>query len=131
LILLDTHALLWLAAVPSRLSRKAAAAIRRALRSGGLGLASISLWEIAMLLARGRLRFPGTVEGALGSLLAVTGVTIREITPAIAALATQFPEEFSRDPADRLIAATARAEDLPLVTSDRLLRASPLLRTVW
>jgi PIN domain nuclease of toxin-antitoxin system len=84
-----------------------------------------------MLLARGRLRFPGTVEGALGSLLAVTGVTIREITPAIAALATQFPEEFSRDPADRLIAATARAEDLPLVTSDRLLRASPLLRTVW
>jgi PIN domain nuclease of toxin-antitoxin system len=131
LILLDTHVLLWLAAEPKRLSKRAAAAIRRSLRSGGLGLASISLWEIAMLLTQGRVRFPGTVETALESLIRTTGVTVREISPSIAALATQFPEDFSKDPADRLIAATARADDLAFVTSDERLRASPLLRTIW
>ena len=49
MILLDTHVLLWLAAEPARLSRAAASAIRRALRSGGIAIASISLWEIAAL----------------------------------------------------------------------------------
>ena len=49
----------------------------------------------------------------------------------IAALATQFPEDFPRDPADRLIAATARAEGLTLVTRDERIRASALVRTVW
>jgi PIN domain nuclease of toxin-antitoxin system len=58
-ILLDTHVLLWLAAEPSRLSRTATAAIRRALRSGGIAIASISLWEIAV---QGRLRARGTTE---------------------------------------------------------------------
>src|SRR2546422_10299277 len=53
------------------------------------------------------------------------------ITPEIAALATQFPDEYSRDPADRLIGATARAEGVPLVTRDENIRRSTLLRTIW
>ena len=131
MILLDTHVLLWLGAEPKRLSRAAAAAIRRSLRSGGIGIASISLWEIAMLLATGRLRAPGTTEHAIGLLIEKTGVALLEITPDVAALATQFPESFPRDPADRLIAATARARSLPLVTADDRIRESPLLRTIW
>jgi len=59
------------------------------------------------------------------------GVTIREITPAVAALATHLPEDFPRDPADRLIAATARAEGLGLVTRDAGLRESRLVETIW
>lgn len=58
-------------------------------------------------------------------------MTIKEITPTIAALATQFPDVFPADPADRLIAATARAEALVLVTRDARLRASRLVKTVW
>jgi PIN domain nuclease of toxin-antitoxin system len=130
-ILLDTHVLLWLAAEPARLSRSAAAAIRRALRSGGIAIASISLWEIAALFARGRLRARGTTEASLEAILKATGVSLREITPTIAALATQFPDDFSADPADRLIAATARAEGLSLVTRDERMRSSALVRTVW
>jgi PIN domain nuclease of toxin-antitoxin system len=130
-ILLDTHVLLWLAAEPARLSRAAASAIRRALRSGGIAIASISLWEIAALFARGRLRSRGTTEASLETILKATGVSIREITPTIAALATQFPADFSADPADRLIAATARAEGLTLVTRDERMRSSALVRTVW
>jgi PIN domain nuclease of toxin-antitoxin system len=61
----------------------------------------------------------------------VEGVTVRPITPEIAALATQFPDDYPRDPADRLIGATARAEGLTLVTRDERIRRSPLIRTVW
>lgn len=131
MILLDTHVLLWLAAEPARLSRAAASAIRRSLRSGGIAIASISLWEIAVLFAKGRLRARGTTEASLESILKATGVSVREITPTIAALATQFPADFSADPAARLIAATARAEGLTLVTRDERLRSSAVVRTVW
>ena len=131
MILLDTHALAWLAGDPKRLSARARSAIRRAIASDGIAISSISVWELASLFARGRLRSPGTTESAVAEILDSTGVTIREITPAIAALATQFPESYPGDPADRLIGATARAENLPLVTRDEHLRASPLLRCVW
>jgi PIN domain nuclease of toxin-antitoxin system len=130
-ILLDTHVLLWLAAEPARLSRAAASAIRRALRSGGIAIASISLWEIAALFAKGRLRSRGTTEASVDAILNATGVSLREITPTIASLATQFPANFSADPVDRLIAATARAEGLTLVTRDERIRSSALVRTVW
>jgi PIN domain nuclease of toxin-antitoxin system len=60
-----------------------------------------------------------------------TGAVVREISPEVAALAAQFPEGYSRDPADRLIGATARAHGMPLVTRDETMRASPLLQTIW
>jgi len=61
----------------------------------------------------------------------IEGVTIKPITPEIAALATQFPNDYPHDPADRLIGATARAEGLALVTRDENIRRSPLLKTIW
>ncbi len=131
MILLDTHVLLWLSAEPKKLSRSAASAIRRSLRSGGIGIASISLWEIAMLLESGRLRAPGTNEHAIALLLEKTGAAALEITPEVAALAVQFPESFPGDPADRLIAATARARSIPLLTADERIRSSPLVKTIW
>lgn len=129
--LLDTHVLVWMAAEPRRLSRKATAAIRRGLSAGGLGVASISLWELAQLFTRGRLRRSGTVEASVEELVRETRVTVREITPTIAALASQLPPDFPGDPADRLVAATAMAEGAWLVTSDERIRACPLVRTLW
>ena len=129
MILLDTHVLFWAVDDSKSLSRKAASEIRRARRDGGIAISAISIWELASLLARGTIQGYGSVESSLKLLL--EGVTIRPITPEIAALATQFPDDFSRDPADRLIGATARAEGLTLVTRDETIRRSPLLRTVW
>jgi PIN domain nuclease of toxin-antitoxin system len=63
--------------------------------------------------------------------LLVEDVVVRPITPEIAALAAQFPDDYSRDPADRLIGATARAEGLTLITRDEKIRRSPLLKTLW
>ena len=131
MIVLDTHALLWLCLEPRRLSAPAAAAIRGALAAGGIAIASITLWEIAMLIALGRLTPRGTAETWLAELVRRSGVIVREITPAVAALATHFPADFPADPADRLIAGTARAEGVALVTRDTALRRSALLTTVW
>ena len=128
-ILLDTHVLVWTVADSRRLSRRAADAVRRAHREGGLAISAITLWELASLLARGRIQAYGTVDSSVRLL--VEGVTVKAITPEIAALATQFPDEYSRDPADRLIGATARAEGVALVTRDENIRRSALLRTIW
>jgi PIN domain nuclease of toxin-antitoxin system len=130
-ILLDTHALLWLVAEPARLSRAATEAVRGARSTGGLAIASITLWELAMLYVRGHVRGHGTVDASIRQVVDAARVSVREITPVIAALSVQFPDDFPQDPADRLIAATARAEGLTLVTRDERIRASALVRTVW
>jgi PIN domain nuclease of toxin-antitoxin system len=84
-----------------------------------------------MLISLGRLSVHGSSESWIRDLLERSGAVVKEITPTIAALATQFADAFPADPADRLIAATARAERLPLVSRDAKIRASNLVRTVW
>ena len=69
MILLDTHVLLWLCLEPRRLSRAATTAIKQAISSGGIAIASISLWEIAMLIALRRLSVRGTPETWISVLL--------------------------------------------------------------
>ena len=129
MIVLDTHVLLWAVADSKKLSRAADAAIRRSRQADGVAISAITLWELASLVARGRVRDYGTVENSVNRL--IEGVTIKPITPEIAALATQFPNDYPHDPADRLIGATARAEGLALVTRDENIRRSPLLKTIW
>lgn len=128
-ILLDSHVLIWAVADSRRLSKAAASAIRRARRGDGLAVSSITAYEVAWQIASGRIQGFGTVEASV--LRFLEGVTIRPITPEIAALATQFPESYPRDPADRIIGATARAEGMTLVTRDEKIRRSSLLKTVW
>jgi len=128
-ILLDTHVLFWAGGQSHLLSKNAARAIRRARRSDGVAISAISIWELALLFSRGKIQGSGTIEASLRDLL--EGVTVLPITPEIAALTTQFPDDYPRDPADRIIGATARAEEMTLVTRDKRIRRSPLVRTVW
>lgn len=130
MILLDTHVVVWAAIEPKRLSRTAASTLLRA-RTGGLAMSSISLWEMASLFARGRIETYGTIEASVRQVLETVGVIVKSITPEIAILATQFPDSYSRDPADRLIGATARAEGIALITQDERIRRSSLLKTIW
>jgi len=130
-ILLDTHVLLWLAIEPKRLTAPAKHAIRSATRSGGLAVASITLWEMAMLFARGRVRARGTVEASVRLIVDSTGVLVRDLSVSVAALAVQLHSDFPDDPADRLIAATAIHEGLSLVTRDERIRRTGLVKTIW
>jgi PIN domain nuclease of toxin-antitoxin system len=130
-ILLDTHVLVWAAIEPSRLSRAATSALRRAKSSDGLAIASVSLWEIASLFARRRIQAYSTVEASVRQVLESVGVVVKPLTVEVAVLATQFAEDYPRDPADRIIGATARAEGMLLVTHDERIRDCPLLRTIW
>ena len=129
MILLDTHVLFWAGGQSHLLSKDASSAIRRARRGTGVAASAISIWELALLFSRGKIQGSGTIEASIRELL--EGVTVLPITPEVAALATQFPDDYPHDPVDRLIGATARAEGMTLVTRDERIRTSPLVRTVW
>jgi PIN domain nuclease of toxin-antitoxin system len=129
LILLDTHVLIWAVDDSKRLSRAAASAIRRARRHGGIAVSAITVWELASMLARGRIRRYGTIESSLKMLL--EDVVVLPITNEICALGAQLPSDYPGDPSDRIIGGTARAESLTLITHDEKIRKSPLLKTVW
>jgi PIN domain nuclease of toxin-antitoxin system len=89
----------------------------------------MTLFEVATLFVRGRLQQVGTVEQAVTGL--IEGTTVLPVTPAIAAIAAGFPRQFPGDPGDRLIAATAIAHGLALVTADVAIRQSRHVRTIW
>jgi PIN domain nuclease of toxin-antitoxin system len=129
MILLDTHALLWMASDPDRLSKRAREAIRESRQSSEIAIATITLWELAWLAQNGRIVVPGSVESFVRETIA--RVVLRPETPEIAALAVRLPERFPRDPSDRLIAATAMIEGAALVTADTRIRQSKVLNTVW
>ena len=129
MILLDTHALVWAARDPAKLSKPAADAIRMAGENGGLAISAITLWELAWLATHGRLNFTGTVDDFIEKISSRTA--IRPITPRIAVLASQLPAIYSRDPSDRLIGGTALAEGIALVTKDRTIRDCKQIKTIW
>lgn len=129
MILLDTHVLVWLQREPRKLSRAAESAIRRAQLGGGLAVSAATVVELAGLLSRGRVRTTGTVEWTLREF--VEGMRVLPLTIEIAAATTYLPPDFPSDPMDRIIAATARAENLALVTADQRILGCPLLKTIW
>ena len=131
MILLDTHVVFWAAAEPKRLSRNAARAIEKASRAGGLWVSSVTLYELAGLVKSGRIRGGGAPQDVVEAIVGAVRAGIHEITPEIAVLAQHLPDDFPRDPMDRLIAATAQALRIPLVTRDERMLDSPSLETIW
>ena len=119
LLLLDTHVWLWLVAGSGDLSTEARHTIERAAAAGTLRIAAISLWEIALLASRGRIVLGKSAGSWLEEALVHPGPAIDPLSPQIAIESYALPDVFHRDPADRLIVATARVANAILMTRDQ------------
>lgn len=117
MIVLDTHIWVWWVQEDMRLTQPQRDAIL-ANEDDIIGVSAISCWEIAKLVEHGKLELSADVTTRLEEALSYPGIQVLALTPEIAVESTQLPGEFHRDPADQLIAATARTYDCPLVTSD-------------
>ncbi|MCI0572292.1 MAG: type II toxin-antitoxin system VapC family toxin [Myxococcaceae bacterium] len=127
-IVLDTHALVWWATEDSKLGKKVRTALERSPR---IGVAAISLWELAMLVERGRLRLDRPVVSWLREALELPRVELVPITPDVAVTAVKLRGEGVVDPADALIAATAIVHRASLATRDESLRRVKELSWLW
>lgn len=131
MIALDTHALVWWATGDPGLSAKAKAAINRELNGGEILVSAISAWEIAMLVEREKLVLSMDVGSWLATVQAIEAVHLVPVDPEIAVKSVELPGEFHKDPADRMIVATARKFAVPLVTKDEKIRAYAHVKTIW
>lgn len=131
-ILLDTHALIWWVSEPERVPAKARRLIDAAVEATDpIAVSSISLWEIAMLVARQRLVFSIHVDTWIASVEALQFLTFVSVDNRIAVRAVQLADFPYRDPADRMIVATALGMGATLLTADARLRAYPIVKTIW
>jgi PIN domain nuclease of toxin-antitoxin system len=129
-ILVDTHVVVWLALDQTQLSKNARAAIDDARRNGdGLAISDITLLELATLSSKGRIRLNISLESFLREIEA--RFTILPISGRACVRALGLPAAYPKDPADRIIAGTALAEGLSLLTADRAIRRSRALPTMW
>jgi PIN domain nuclease of toxin-antitoxin system len=130
-VLLDTHALLWWLTDERRLSQAQRESLEIATRSGErLGLSVICFWEIAKLLERGRLRLPRSADQLFEELETHPELDIYPLTPRISLESTRLGPRFHADPADQIIAATARVHGLRLVTADDRIRRSGVVAVI-
>ena len=130
LILVDTHVVVWLAFDQNQISKKARATIDQARDLGdGLAISDITLLEVGTLASRGRIQLGITLESFLQEIEA--RFVVLPITGRACARAMGFPASYPKDPADRIIGATALVEGLSLITADREIRRSRLVPTIW
>jgi PIN domain nuclease of toxin-antitoxin system len=130
LILLDTHVVLWLLTDPVRLSKAARAAIDDVRRNGGgLAICGITLLEIANANLNGRISLTMSLESFLKDV--EERFVVLPISARACARTLTLPAGYPKDPADRVIGATALVEGMGLVTADREIRRAKVVKTIW
>jgi PIN domain nuclease of toxin-antitoxin system len=118
-LLLDTCAAIWFAD-DQPMSSAATQAMNRSFASAvSVFVSPISAWEIGILVSRGRMRFPVPPQSWFERLRSTEGIALAELSPQILIASSFLPGGAPRDPADRILAATAREFGYTLVTRDR------------
>lgn len=130
LILLDTHVVIWLAQDYQHISAKAWSEIENARRKNrGLAISDITLLEVARLASHGSIDLIPNAETVMTEI--ERHFVVLPITVNIALQAFALPANYPKDPADRIIGATALIEDIPLLTADREIRKARAFPTIW
>ena len=131
MILMDTCAILWDALEPQQITPYALEAINKADTHNALIISDISIWEISILIKKGRIEVSASPANFINLFLQSRNVSIISISPEIAELSVNFGRELNNDPADRIIAATSIVHNARLITADVNLLNCELLDTLW
>lgn len=131
MIVLDTHALVWWVAEPAKLSARARRAAKTGAAGKGLAVSAISIFEISTLVRRGRLELGVEPDRWLAALRSLPELLIEPVSADVAWEAGALEAALPGDPADRIIAATARALHARLITADAKLRSASVIETIW
>lgn len=127
--ILDTHA--WFFWVNDNLNEFSNVALKTILSEKILGVSIISCWEIAMLVAKERLKLNIDVQLWINQALKYPGIKLLSLKPEIAVLSTRLPGNFHGDPADRIIAATCLYHKSSLISKDRKIQAWGSVNVIW
>jgi PIN domain nuclease of toxin-antitoxin system len=132
MLMLDTHTLIWWVNGSSQLSADCKQSLGTTLGvPNSVLVSSISVWEIALLVRKGRLRLGASLDDWLGRLDRMPVLRFVPVDNLIARLSVELPGDFHPDPADRMIVATAMAHDVCLLTSDARILQYPHVKTLW
>ncbi len=133
MIVLDTHALVWWVNNEDRLSERAGKAIKQELNSatGRILISSISAWEIALLVKKGRLVLTMDVTDWLHTVAEIENTRFVPVNQEIAVQSVRLPGTLHSDPADRMITALARHYSVPVVTADTRIQKYRHVKTIW
>ena len=130
MILLDTHTWIWSHSVTKLLSDNVKRLIKKT-QTDQRAIASISIWEFAMMVTKGRINVKIDPKRWLNNAIGNSGLRVIELTPEIAMESCNLPGDFHKDPADQIIVATARTHNLTLLTKDRKIIEYPHVNAIW
>lgn len=128
MLILDTHIWIWWVQGDSQLSAEQQEWIKEN-QEDGIGVSAITCLEVARLVESERLILPLDVENWMHISLSYPGIKLIPLTPHIAIASTKLPGDFHKDPADRILVATARALKCPLITADTKILDYPHVQT--
>ena len=131
MIVLDTHIWLWWISNPENLSPSARQTIDQAVSEKGIVISSISTWEVALLVEKGRLELSIELRDWIRKTEDLPFVRFMPVDNTIALRSVTLPGHFHPDPADRIITATAMTMGLPLVTKDDKILNYHHVQTIW
>ena len=129
--LMDTHTWIWWNMRPENLSKKVKKLIGGEKTSDELLLSAISVWEFSKLLEKGKLGISCKPEDWINTALEMPGLRFIHLTPAIVYRSTVLPQPFHADPADQIIAATAREEKATILTRDEKILKYQHVQSLW
>ena len=131
MIVLDTHTWIWFISNPELLSKRAEMAADSAMNAKEIFISSISAWEIALLVEKGRLKLTMDVTDWISQSERLPFFRFIPVDNSIALKAVNLPQPLHSDPADRIIIATAKAIGAPLVTKDEKILKYPHVKSIW